>query len=677
MGTRGWLLLAAGSLGAAWLFFLEYLPPFQAVSFPGDIAGYHYPLLSYAWQELRQGRLPLWDPLIYCGISFTGTTQSALFYPPNWLLFAAAAVTKGMLLKSLEALLILHLWAGFLFCFGWLRERTESWVGAFAGAAAFALGGMPLAQSQHLGVVCCYVWIPLGLWAVERGSWMLLAAASAMAFLAGYPPTFVAFVVCVACWAAAASRPRLRNIVWCVGALGFSLLLAAVQVLPALASNATRMQERSYGGWLPGGWLTYLLLLLPKHSDGWDYFYIGGAAVAGLAGLAGRRSWAKLGAPLLTLGAALVLIENPLGLVGRLMDLMPVVAGVVREYNLLPCVTVAVCCLAAHGCAQWAGNRTAAKVAVAAALAWCGRLLWLDLAPGWWTVVDAGVAAALAGWLLRGGGLARMALVVLTLVELKTFGTNRKFSAEPGHPDKRMRALRDVRTGGHAMAGMEQEVFERIRRDKAFRVVVVDGMQPLDVHHYGLATPQGFEASLPARYRTKVASYVEWKTNRLFEPPVSDERFLKDFAVKYAICRAGGEGEARLKALPHWRPAGREGFFFRVYEYVAAEPAYRYEGEASVVEWLPGRRAFEVNGLGGEFALLEQNLPGWEARVDGREVEPQPWADVFQRVSVPPGRHRVEFEYRPMDVAAGAWISAAALAALVALRVYSGRSGSA
>jgi hypothetical protein len=676
MGTRGWLLLAAGSLGAAWLLFLEYLPPFQAVSFPGDIAGYHYPLLSYAWQELKSGRLPLWDPVIYCGISFTGATQTSLFYPPNWLLFAAAAVTKGMLLKSLEALLILHLWAGFLFCFGWLRERTGSWVGAFVGAAAFALGGMPLAQSQHLGVVCCYAWIPLGLWAVERKRWLALAAASAMAFLAGYPPTFVAFAVCVLCWAAAPSRSRLRNLACCAGAMGLAMLLAAVQLLPALVSSAARMQERSYGGGLPSGWMTYLLLLLPKYTDGWDYFYVGGAAVAGLAGLARVPRWTALGPPLLTLGTALLLIENPLGAVGTVMDALPNVAGIVREYNLLPCVTVAVCCLAAHGCAHWAGSGASAGIAIAAAMAWCGRLLWLDLASGWWTLVDAGASAVLAWWLLRAGNLAHLALVVLTLVELKSFGTNRPFSADRGHPDKRMRALRDVRTGGHALAGLEQEVFERIRRDKAFRVVVVDGMQPLELHHYGLASPQGFEASLPARYREKVAAYAEWRTNRLFEPPVGDERFLQDFAVKYAICRTGGDGEARLKGLPHWRALGGEAFFLRVYEYAAAQPAYRADGDVAVVEWAPGRRVFEVSGAGGELALLEQHLPGWQARVDGQRVETRQWGDVFQKVSVPAGRHRVDFEYRPADVLAGAWISAAALAALVALRIYIGRSGS-
>ncbi len=688
MGLLGWLLLAAGTLGAAWLFFLEYLPPFQAVGFPGDIAGYHYPLLSYAWQELKAGRTPLWDSLIYCGISFTGTTQSALFYPPNWLLFGAAAASRGLLLKSLEGLLILHLWAGFLFCFGWLRERTGSRVGAFVGAAAFAVGGMPLGQSQHLGVVCCYVWIPLGLWAVERENRTVLAVASAMALLAGYPPAFAAYVVCVACWAACGKR-RARSVAWCGGALGFAMLLAAVQVLPTLVSNTTRMQERSYGGGLPGGWMTYLLLLLPNYVDGWDYFYLGGAAVAGLAvlawSLAKRRGWDGLEAPLLTLGVALASIENPLGLVGRAMDLLPAVAGVVREYNLLPSATVALCCLAAEGCRRWGGTGAGSdargwrrkQAPIVLALLWCGRLLWLDHATGWWTAIDVAVTAALAGWLLRAGGrAASAALVVMSLMELKSFGTGRPFSAEPGHADKRMRALRDMRTGGQAMAGMEQAVFDRIRGDRAFRVVVVDGIQALELHHYGLATPQGFEASLPARYRAKVAAYTEWKTNRVFEAPLENERFLRGFGVKYAICRAGGEGDLQLTEMAMWRALGEEGHFFRVYEYVRAEPAYRYAGAASVVEWLPGRRVFDVNGAGGGFALLEQHLAGWEARVDGQRVETRPWEGVFQQIGVPAGRHRVEFDYRPKDVVAGAWISVAALAALIGLQVYSGRSDS-
>lgn len=94
--------VAALSLLATYLFFIEYVPPFKRVHFPYDIQGFHYPLLHYAFQSIREGRFPEWDPTIYCGLSFVGNLQAALFYPPNWLLLAANLGCRRLSYKSLE-----------------------------------------------------------------------------------------------------------------------------------------------------------------------------------------------------------------------------------------------------------------------------------------------------------------------------------------------------------------------------------------------------------------------------------------------------------------------------------------------------------------------------------------------------------------------------------------------
>lgn len=713
MSLGRWALLASISLGGLWLFFLEYLPPLQRVSVHSDLPGYHYPLLNFAWREIQNGRLPVWDPAIYCGISYAGIIQEALTYPPTWLLFLTAPLTKGLLQKNLEVLLMLHLWAGFLFCFGWLRARLGDNLAAFAGAAAFALGGMPLAQSQHLGVVSCYVWIPPALWAVEKarqsGSprpWIALSAASAMAFLAGYPPAFLAFAACVVCWSAAEHGAR-RGLGRSLAALGFSLLLAGVKFLPALQSSHLRVYEKSYSGGLPHGAFTALLPFLPNYFDSalpssgvlpWgDSLYVGGPVICGLAALiaalARRRSIAPIAAPCLTIGCATVVMANPFGVVDAVVSLSPSLAAALREYNLLPCVTVSLCCLGAHGLAWLRRNPPMAVTrlgAICTALltfAWCARLIavWLpggiEFASGWATLLDSSVAGVLAGALLlaapsgAASRTAAAAFVALSLIELKAFGTSRRFSAEPGHPDRRFRALRDMRTGGHDMAGMEQAVFDRLRAHPWHRVIVLDGLHPLDFHHYGLLTPQGFEASLPARYRSKVADYFPWRTNRLFDPDPADRRFLDDFAVRFAICRAGGSEERRLLAMPHWRPLGSGIYFFRVFEYEAAQPLYRWSGAVSASAFLPARRSFGVDSpAGGPFQHLEQNLPGWSASLDGKPVPIERAGGVFQLVQVPPGRHDLVFEYRPIDLYAGAALSFAALTALMAAWRRSGKS---
>jgi hypothetical protein len=133
--------VAAVSLLLTWVFFFEYIPPNKRVHIWSDIEGYHYPLLSYANKAVWSGRIPLWDPWIYCGIPFAGNIQAGLFYPPNWLLFAANAsipqhlrnpahldpgptIPIGMRYTSVEILAFIHVWLAFVFTYLWLRERT-------------------------------------------------------------------------------------------------------------------------------------------------------------------------------------------------------------------------------------------------------------------------------------------------------------------------------------------------------------------------------------------------------------------------------------------------------------------------------------------------------------------------------------------------------------------------
>src|SRR5215471_15832519 len=71
-------------------FFIEYTPLWPSVHIPYDLEYFHYPLADYGFQAIRHGRFPQWDPTIYCGLSFAGNIQAALFYPPTWVMFGAA-----------------------------------------------------------------------------------------------------------------------------------------------------------------------------------------------------------------------------------------------------------------------------------------------------------------------------------------------------------------------------------------------------------------------------------------------------------------------------------------------------------------------------------------------------------------------------------------------------------
>jgi len=72
----------------------------------------------------------------------------------------------------------------------------------------------------------------------------------------------------------------------------------------------------------------------------------------------------------------------------------------------------------------------------------------------------------------------------------------------------------------------------------------------------------------------------------------------------------------KLKDNPHYRPLGSIPTFYRVYEYLDAQPPYSWEGSAGDRiqrrTWEPESRVFEVHSAaGGLLALHEQFFPGW------------------------------------------------------------------
>ena len=198
-GERWWVALLA--LIATYGLFCEYLPPFKRVHLWSDVEGYHYPLQRYAFQSLKEGRIPQWDPSIYCGIPFAGNVQAALLYPPTWLMYAAVWSLQRIPFKALEVFTFIHVWWAFLLCYMWLRGRGGKLASAL-GAGTFAWTGYMMVQVLHTGVIGAMTWIPLALWgvdeAVDRRDWRPLwkvAAASALSFLAGYPAAWM--VTCV------------------------------------------------------------------------------------------------------------------------------------------------------------------------------------------------------------------------------------------------------------------------------------------------------------------------------------------------------------------------------------------------------------------------------------------------------------------------------------------------
>ena len=92
-------------------------------------------------------------------------------------------------------------------------------------------------------------------------------------------------------------------------------------------------------------------------------------------------------------------------------------------------------------------------------------------------------------------------------------------------------------------------------------------------------------------------------------------------------------------------------------------------GEATLSRYEPERVVIEAKADRASMLVLTDSwYPGWEATVDGHKVEVLRADHALRAVVLPAGTHRVEFNFRPRSLRAGASITAAtALVAVTAL----------
>jgi hypothetical protein len=194
-----------------------------------DHSDYFQPLRWFTAQELRHGRLPLWNPYSASGEPWLANPQTGVFYPPSWLFLALPFATAYVLFLALHVMLAG--WGAFL-----LFSRFAAAGAALAAALALMFSGPVMSLVDINNNLATFAWLPLVLWcAVANVAPQRSALAIAMSFLAGEP--FYA-----ALGALAFALIRRRDI---INVALTSIALSAVQLLPFL--DALRGTDRTAG----------------------------------------------------------------------------------------------------------------------------------------------------------------------------------------------------------------------------------------------------------------------------------------------------------------------------------------------------------------------------------------------------------------------------------------------
>ncbi len=290
-GRRAWPYLLLALLCAMFYWEALWLPEGRTIV-GEDATDMHAHWLRFALDSLRQGEMPLWNPLLFAGQPLAANPQAALFYPPTWLALLMPVV------KALNLIAVLHVWLAGVGTYLWLKAEGASVSGALLGGLVFSFSGYfsVRVHSGHIGVVTTGAWLPLALWvygrAVTRRTWQLAIVAGApiaFSFLAGHTATFnyvilglMAYAIFRA-WSAWRQERRAASmvlpLVWLGLALVAGLAAAAVQLVPMVeyVLRTSRQAAPSYAfaarfSWTPG----YLLTLLapnffgePTHTGFW------------------------------------------------------------------------------------------------------------------------------------------------------------------------------------------------------------------------------------------------------------------------------------------------------------------------------------------------------------------------------------------------------------------------
>ena len=228
------------------------------VTFWGTPVLQFVPWWEFALNSLRQGVLPLWNPLNGMGAPLMANYQTAFFYPPNWLLLvfglaggaggSAAGIAVGYVVLS-----ILHLaWAGLGMAL-LLRELRFSWLGQVIGGLAFGLSGYTVARLGFFVMVWAAAWLPWVILYAERiaggfskqepvrariPAWMMLAICLTMQLLSGHAQlTWYAILLAglwmvVSGWRSGGWPKALRAVLKLGGAFIAAAAASAVQLIP-------------------------------------------------------------------------------------------------------------------------------------------------------------------------------------------------------------------------------------------------------------------------------------------------------------------------------------------------------------------------------------------------------------------------------------------------------------
>ena len=257
--SRTWSGLALGLMAlmalAVWFHRIEFdAPSAHRTLIQSDTYRYFHPVAEFIHQEVRAGRLPLWNPYQLAGQPFLALPVTGALYPLNLVIMGLFEANTALGVHA-----VLHFFLAGVFTWLLAGRLGLGSAGRNAAALAYMISG-PMLLGLYMSVhFSTQAWLPALLWALHgllseaRLKWALtLALFAALSFYGGYPQLFLYMAEFCGVFAVAGfflltpREARLRV----AGLAGLAAALALGWMMPLLLPQLefTREASRSLDG---------------------------------------------------------------------------------------------------------------------------------------------------------------------------------------------------------------------------------------------------------------------------------------------------------------------------------------------------------------------------------------------------------------------------------------------
>lgn len=195
-----------------------------------------YPWKTLVIDQLKQGKIPFWNPYNFSGAPLLANFQSAVFYPLNILYLTFPQTIAWTILIILQPFLAL------IFTYGYIRTIGASRLAAWLGALSYAFSLFNTVWLEYNTIGQAVLWLPLILTAIEklkhtpaRRWFAILVVSQVSALLAGHPQIAAYLLVFILAYTWVRERSLFKFVfLSTILALGIS----AIQLIPGIEASS-------------------------------------------------------------------------------------------------------------------------------------------------------------------------------------------------------------------------------------------------------------------------------------------------------------------------------------------------------------------------------------------------------------------------------------------------------